>query len=321
MKGYDRILAITILKGDPTGEMRDSFETLNRKFHGREEVVNVVCSNGEWKDVEEFTTFMAAMTDSFERFEANCESKTLGFYIGMHGNIGTSEVDPAILGASIARFAIDYRYSLRKICVDSCFSAGPEDYEVPSEDVNVVIATANRIKEYYQAKDSLKALVGCKIAGYRAVVLKYYQGAPSFGVGQHALTQNKTIERVTDAHTVYGSGARSSLRPRLPEGFKFAFQDNLKTALISVAKAKPNNEEIPVANIRQKQALQQYIEKLDRYLRLKRAWQFKDSNSWTEIPLSEYTDKNIFSDYVLEPSPKKGGGYRVKSALRNVFET
>src|SRR5215469_7970820 len=128
MKGYDRILAITILRDDPTGEMRDSFEMLTRKFTGRNEVVNVLCSNGEWKSVDRFLDYMMAMTDSYDRVGTDRPHMTLGFYIGMHGNIGVSEVEPEILGLALSRFAIEGRYKLSKICVDSCFSAGPEDY-------------------------------------------------------------------------------------------------------------------------------------------------------------------------------------------------
>lgn len=320
MRGYDRILAITILRDDPTGEMRGSFETLQRKFLDRDEVANVICDTGDWKAVDTFTRFMALATESFDRLNSDCAPQTLGIYIGMHGNINTSEVEPAILGASIAKFAIEYRYNLRKVCVDSCYSAGPEDYEPPAEDTSIVVTTAKEIKGYYVTHSDLKALVGCKIAGYRAVVLKYHEGARSFQVGDHATTRNQTIERVKDAHTVYGNGSRSSLRPHLPAGFKFPFQNNLKTTLIPSASKKAGNEQISVTDIRANQALRQYIEKLDRYLRLKRAWEFKDSLDWKEIPLSEYSDKNIFADYVLEPSPAKGKGYRVKSVLRNVFE-
>lgn len=108
--------------------------------------------------------------------------KSLGVYIGIHcGQDGSTDIDMRMLGGAIALLALCNGYTLKKIAVDGCFSAGTTNAKVDMIDTStegqnlaalrLAVGVSDKHREF-KLTDKLK---NCVLAGYRDVVVKFHQ--------------------------------------------------------------------------------------------------------------------------------------------------
>lgn len=302
MRGYNKQIYATFCGNESSKqEMRANQMYLVTKYG---EVANELLSWSDYNDAEvladKFAHMCGALTVDNQDAEIGSQPllQTLGVYIAVHGGIGSSVIDVEVVGRAIALLSVNAGYQPRKICLDSCHSADvpktgrlPEDPSGPEYSMAVKLGNA-----LFQKLQSLKAedrLVGCLLAGYRDVVVKYQQDSPELnGLGMVFPDASPGVHTYFKNGGPKGAIKYSRLRPDpivVTDAYRQGYAPQFGQKLLAREK---NKTYLSTADNTNSQ-LKSYIMALNRYLQTKKAWKFTGSE-WTPVHLNEYSSADIF---------------------------
>jgi hypothetical protein len=153
-------------------------------------------------------------------------------------------------------------------------------------------------------------LVDCRLAGYREVVVKYDSEDPSLGKdfgnftnvpnGMQTTWQGRSIG--THPSTGKPIPTYYPIKQKPSVKLEDAYHPDNNRADMSRKKKFPAKDQwIPIHLIHSKSVLYKYVETLNRYMAIKKAWKFTPFYTWIEVALSEYTNKDdLFTDFKIE---------------------
>jgi hypothetical protein len=305
---YDAILVVTFKKQFDDPEMIASDLSMKEKYQGNAKAKFMLPDVNQLKGTR---------ADEFARTMADeiggdfTQPRRLGIYLGTHSDItGVPEISAEFMGASVGYLATRHNFVILKICVDACFSAGPVQPETakPVEDTlaqnvakhMVQVIKADKDDDEQDDENNAAMLIrkskvaGCRIAGYCVVVKRYIASHAHFS-GANA--KNYQVER-PDPQAVYGKGTLKTLRPRMP-------QEKFELKLKSRKDVLPDKGTFgDISKLDQGSEFYKFIRRVDAYFALKKAWRVTNDMLITPIPLHQYTDNPVFSEFEYDQQGK-----------------
>jgi hypothetical protein len=301
----DFVLAVTLAKDQKDTELMASVSAMTSRYKTRKAVLlNLLHYLYEFKDPVLFAETLLKY-DGAEQF---AKQDNVGLYWEIHYNTGTGDTEPpvellAVVTAELYRAGLRFR----KISMNACFSAGMPgrgvDSGVDFKDSVVAKYCVTLAKELDKDTDALKALEGCMVAGYRAIVILYDPGDEYFQTMKNAQTRLKHLGLTPQNTFSEGNG---SLYPTHPKGNGPVLQlratmnqlDDKESKLVKqIAKFK-HSKEAPLAKLLS-QSDGEIYRAVQTYVLTKRVLRFQNGQ-WVQGSVTEYTDSTDIKDLITE---------------------